>query len=416
MYGDFNNPASGGGTYFDLEKILTRIDGKPYGAYHDLDTPYPRGWVNKTMKFTLFIEKAQSDPFAPPTRCRIEVDSRKARIPVSMTSSKIRRIAVADFLFRTMYENCKRLGLDSALSSSGWSGPKGGDIQIAEPSQHVLEQSAVQITNSGQVIAQIAINLPARGRNILGEAAWTIFNQKLRDVIESSLIFDSLDAEMLEHHMKSVEDQVWLQDELDHRNLVAFVPNGAILPRVSGVDDRPLQTSPIRFKSPDEMEVSFQLPNAGTELSGMGIPKGVTVICGGGFHGKSTLLTALEFGVYPKIPGDGREFCVASPRAAKIRAEDGRAVEAVDISTFIQDLPFGKDTTCFSTSDASGSTSQVANIIEVSTFAVHHVYGDHDPPEEADNFECPYSATIFGKLHLRKDRGPMAQPLKLFLC
>jgi predicted ABC-class ATPase len=36
------------------------------------------------------------------------------------------------------------------------------------------------------------------------------------------------------------------------------------------------------------MEVSITLPHAGT-VTGMGICKGVTVIVGGGFHGKSTL-------------------------------------------------------------------------------------------------------------------------------
>jgi predicted ABC-class ATPase len=370
LYGDFNNPATGGGSYFDLEKALTNMDGKPYGAYHELDTPYPRGWVNKARKFTLYIEKAQSDPFASPTRCRIEVDSRRARIPVAFTSNKIRRVAVGDFLLRTMYENIKRMGMDSELPSSGWSGPKGGEISILEPCQHVLEQSAVYVDKYGQVKAQFTINLPARGRNIMGEAAWEIFDQKLPDIIESSLIYDALDPEAMDFHVKSVEDQAWLRDVLASRKLVGFIPNGAILPRVSGADDRPMQSSPIRFKSPKEFEVSFRLPNGGTELFGMGIPKGITLICGGGFHGKSTLLTALEYGIYPKVPGDGREFCAAAPKAVKIRAEDGRAVEAVDISTFIHNLPFGRETTCFSTPDASGSTSQAANIIEVSRMIV----------------------------------------------
>jgi predicted ABC-class ATPase len=96
----------------------------------------------------------------------------------------------------------------------------------------------------------------------------------------------------------------------------------------------------------------------------MGIPKGVTLIVGGGYHGKSTLLRAIERGVYNHIPGDGREWTVTVPSAVKIRAEDGRFVQKVDISPFIGTLPYGRETASFSTENASGSTSQAANIME----------------------------------------------------
>merc|ERR1719321_2345394 len=136
---------------------------------------------------------------------------------------------------------------------------------------------------------------------------------------------------------------------------------------MSGVDDRPLvpkDGSPlIAFKAPESMEVSVDLPNRG-RVTGMGIKKGVTLIVGGGFHGKSTLLKALELGVYPKIPGDGRELVATVPSAVKVRAEDGRSISNVNISPFIGNLPFGKTTADFSTADASGSTSQAANIVE----------------------------------------------------
>lgn len=42
----------------------------------------------------------------------------------------------------------------------------------------------------------------------------------------------------------------------------------------------------------------------------------------------------------------------------------GRSINRVDIRPFINNLPFGRDTSTFSTQDASGSTSQAANIIE----------------------------------------------------
>ena len=371
MYDTEDSPASttlgGGGSYTDLQRRLQQLDGKPYGAYHDLDTSNV-GWVNNEEGFALFVERAQSDPFAPPTRCRVIVDSATAQFPANLYSNRIRSMALADYVQRALHAQCKSLGADATLSGTGWSGPKGGDIQVLEPGQHVLEQSAVRIdSSSGNVIAQMTVNLPARGRTILGQAAEEILIRTLPQLIRKSLCYGSLQAAKLRHHVDSVEDQCWLQSQLDTKNLVAFVRNGSILPRRSGVDDRPMDSSSaIPFFSPDRLRISFALPNAKTTIEGMGIPKGITLVCGGGFHGKSTLLETLQVGIYPKIPGDGREFCVTSPSAVKIRAEDGRCIHSVDISPFINNLPFGKDTTCFSTLDGSGSTSQAANIIEVS--------------------------------------------------
>ena len=119
----------------------------------------------------------------------------------------------------------------------------------------------------------------------------------------------------------------------------------------------------VRFKSPSSMRGEIAVPY-GNPLTGMFVPKGVTLIVGGGYHGKSTLLEALERGVYDHIGGDGREYVLTDDTAFKIRAEDGRSIKNVDISMFINGLPNGKDTQHFHTEDASGSTSQAANVIE----------------------------------------------------
>lgn len=359
--------ANGGGSYDDLLNLLQRLDGKSYGAYHDLDTTLERGWVNSSFGFTLFVGRAQSDPFAAPTRCRVVVDANQAAFPPNLYSDRVRSMALADYLLRKLHDSCKRMGADNALEGKGWSGPKGGDISILEPCQHVLEQSAVRIDKNGNVIVQLTVNLPARGRNILGFAAVEIFSKTLPNLIQSSVLYRSVNVTKLQHHVESIADQVWLQNQLEAKNLVAFIRNGAVLPRISGNDDRPMDfNSAVKFESPKRLEITFTLPNSLNSISGMGIPQGITLICGGGFHGKSTLLQSIQGGIYPKIPGDGREFCVASLNSVKIRAEDGRAIQATDISNFINNLPFGKDTTCFSTPDASGSTSQAANIVEVS--------------------------------------------------
>lgn len=137
--------------------------------------------------------------------------------------------------------------------------------------------------------------------------------------------------------MQLAEDQEFIRHELSCRNLCAFVADGAILPRESGISSRPMKDS-IPFNSPESLRISMELPHQGT-ITGMGIPKGITLIVGGGYHGKSTLLNALELGVYNHIPGDGREYVITDNTAVKLRSEEGRFIKDVDISLFINDLP-----------------------------------------------------------------------------
>ena len=359
-----------GGSYRDLIDLVHRIDGQSYPAYRDIESS-SRGWTSSASpSFSLFVGRAQSDPFAKPTRCRVVVPASAAQFPAEAYSTKIRAIALSDYLNRALSAACVSLGADQAASGGGWSGAKGGNIQISCPGQNVLEQSAVVVDPLGNITVQFAINLPARGRTIQGDRAAQVF-ETLPKLIQQTLVFASLNSAKLKHHLQthvmSVEDQEWLRNQLDPSGLVAFVPDGAALPRASGADDRPMTgAGVVKFASPESLRVSFTLPNSQKVIQGMGIRKGVTLIVGGGFHGKSTLLSALQVGVYNKAPLDGREFCVADAKSVKVRAEDGRAVSSVDISPFINNLPFGKGTTCFSTEDASGSTSQAANIVEVS--------------------------------------------------
>jgi predicted ABC-class ATPase len=227
-------------------------------------------------------------------------------------------------LWRRLYDACKQNGADQSLrQGQAWSGPKGGDLGVAPPTQHVLEQSAVRICEGGAVAVQMTINLPARGRSILGHEAARILETVLGALLQET--FFKIDLHALWEHVQSIRDQKYVQDQLTAAGLVAFVRNGAILPRKSGVDDRRMGGC-IPFVSPPSLERKFELPNTGQSVTGMGIPTGVTLICGGGFHGKSTLLQTLQLGVYFKVPGDGREFCVTVPSATKIRAEDGRYV------------------------------------------------------------------------------------------
>eukprot|EP01105_Mastigella_eilhardi_P011546 TRINITY_DN2658_c0_g1_i2.p1 TRINITY_DN2658_c0_g1~~TRINITY_DN2658_c0_g1_i2.p1 ORF type:complete len:584 (+),score=147.69 TRINITY_DN2658_c0_g1_i2:42-1754(+) len=342
-----------------LSETLRRVDGRGYRAYGDA----LRGARFEFERFTLVVDHVQADPFAAPSRLRVRVPLAVAQFPQWAFSSKVRSIGSCDFLTRLFYDEAHALGADVRRGGS-WSGVKGGDISIERPTQQILERTSIAVT-SDAVEARFTASLPAQGRTILGRLAEQMLMDWLPRIVDASLLFvDRWGAAML-HHVDCYEDQECLRGQLRAAGLVAFVRDGAVLPRESGASDFPLHADcgAVPFASPPERRVSFTLPHYGT-VQGMGVPVGVTLIVGGGFHGKSTLLRSLEYGVYSHVPGDGREYVVSDANAIKVRAEDGRAVRSVDISGFIGALPYGRLTTDFSTTSASGSTSQAANIAE----------------------------------------------------
>lgn len=342
----------------DLEHTLRRIDGKGYKAYHDIYG----SWVFPT--FTLHVDKIQGDPYASPSRCRVTVPCHVANFPAALLSSPIRRTALCDYLTRSFGAAVRSSGGDVRADGGGWHGEKGGDMAVDAPGQHVLQRTSIIIHSDGSVEARFTVGLPARGRSVLGDWAAAVLVRNLPRYVDAGLQYQRQDKAAVARHVECVEDTDALRRMLPSIGLVAFVGDGSILPRKSGASDEPmLLREAVPFASPPSLAVELSLPNRG-RIRGMGIRKGVTLICGGGFHGKSTLLEALENGVYDKIPGDGRELIATDPSAVKIRAEDGRRVAVVDISPYISNLPMGRDTKCFSSADASGSTSQAANIQE----------------------------------------------------
>ncbi|MBE9123888.1 ABC-ATPase domain-containing protein [Tychonema sp. LEGE 07199] len=341
-----------------LRQHLLQLDNRNYKAYKEIQSSY------KFDEFTLIIDYVQGDPFASPSKFRVIVPPEIARIPRELFKSRSREIALRDYLTRQFdkatYSNSSKRGTG-----------KSGLIAVTRFGQEVLERTAAFIISStasniadlGGVELRFIMGLPAGGRSILGQQAAEMLCEDIPRIVSQSLKYSSLNAAECRRHVETVEDADWLRQQLAEKQLVAFVADGSILPRRSGVDNRPLLNDAVAFVSPPSLKVEFNCPNRG-EISGMGIPAGITLIVGGGYHGKSTLLRAIELGVYNKIPGDGREFVVANPAAVKIRAEDGRSVAGVDISPFISGLPQGRDTAQFYTENASGSTSQAANIIE----------------------------------------------------
>jgi len=335
----------------DLKRTLERIDKKGYKAYKDIQGEYA------FSRYRLMIDHVQGDPFASPSRVCVRVDRAPSGFLPDTTSSKSRTIALRDFLTRRFFRACKK-------NSRGNRGTgKSGLITIERPGQEILERSSMVI-DGDCVEARFWVGLPARGRRISGRDAQAMLLRELPVIVQNALFAHEIASRDLYRHIQLAEDADALRDQLGRMGLIAFVADGALLPRASGIDPRPLdEATAVPFLSPPEYKVKVALPNRG-EVSGMGIPKGVTLIVGGGYHGKSTLLNAIELGIYNHIHKDGRELCVTNAQTVKIRASDGRNIEKTDISPFINNLPLSKDTTAFSTENASGSTSQAANISE----------------------------------------------------
>ena len=333
----------------ELLTILCGIDRKGYPAYKTLHGTYQFG------DYILSIDHVQGDPFAAPSRLSIFVPRKKAGFPAVLLDTDYKRCAAADYILRMFG---KVLG--KYTFQAGGSG-KSGLIAVSRPGQEVLQRSACCFEPDGLRV-RFEVGFPAAGRTVLARELQKILFDYLPDCAHRSLFYRALPAGKLEQAVFLSEDQAYLRGQLDALGLCAFIADGSVLPRKSGVSDLPMEHA-TAFVSPESLAVTLTLPHHGV-IRGMGVRKGITVIAGGGYHGKSTLLKALERGVYNHIAGDGREFVLTQADAMKLRAEDGRKITNTDISLFINGLPNGTDTKHFSTLDASGSTSQAASIIE----------------------------------------------------
>ena len=333
----------------DLKNDLNKIDGRSYKAYKSLEGCYNFG------DYILSIDHVQGDPFASPSRVKIIISNKVAKFPGELFDEKYKRIAVCDFINRLFRKNIYKY--TEKISGSG----KSGLIEISKCGQQILERTSVVINNK-DIEVRFYVGFPAKGRSVLAKELEKILFSIIPQIVDNTLLYRNINSQVLDYKVRLLEDQLFIRESLNAKGLVAFIGNGSILPRESGVSSKPLKNGKM-FISPKELEVEFNTPNKGI-VKGMGIPRGITLIVGGGYHGKSTLLKAIELGVYNHIEGDGREFVITDDTALKVRAEDGRAVTKTDISLFINNLPNGKDTVNFYTENASGSTSQAANIIE----------------------------------------------------
>lgn len=335
----------------DLRQLLVSIDHKSYPAYKSTQGAYDFG------QYVLNIDHVQGDPFASPSNVSISLTHQKAGYPAEAFSSPWRKTALEDYLVRQFHQEIARYHFKAKGSG------KSGLIAISHPGPEVLARTACECTETG-ITARFEVGFPANGRTINSGELIKIFFDFLPRCIQQVFFYRSRKPAEVKAVADLADDQQYIRKQLIERNLVSFVADGSVLPRESGVSSRPMTgTGSVAFQSPASLQVTMELPHHGT-VTGMGIRKGITLIVGGGYHGKSTLLKALEAGVFNHISGDGREYVITDRTAMKLRAEDGRSVRNVDISLFINDLPNRKDTKNFSTEDASGSTSQAANVVE----------------------------------------------------
>lgn len=375
----------------ELREQLRNIDHKSYPLYKSLKGSY------RFAGYILHIDHVQGDPFAAPSDVRIVVDAKAAGFPEFARKDSLTREALADVLLREFEKQIHQFTFKARGSG------KSGLISISHPGQEVLRHTACEV-GTKEITMRFSIGFPANGRTINAKELDKILFDYLPVCVEHALYYQNLDAKSVRAAIDLAEDQQAIREQLQEMGLVAFVANGSVLPRESGISSHPMKGAK-EFVSPESLEVTMELPHKGP-IRGMGIRKGITLIVGGGYHGKSTILTALELGVYNHIAGDGREYVIADETAVKLRSEDGRFIKNVDISMFINDLPSKTDTHDFSTKDASGSTSQAAGIVESIEAGSHLFLLDEDT--SATNF-------MVRDAFMQKVVSPDKEPITPFL-
>ncbi|GBF08655.1 conserved hypothetical protein [Aeropyrum pernix] len=343
-----------------VESVLRRIDGRGYKAYKDLT-----GASEDLGRLEIRVTRVQGDPFAPPSV--VEVYVRGVSPPAGAHP-----VPYADYVHRLLSRVLPRYSMRGVGEGGS------GRLSVPTPSPIIIPRSAVEAQPRGDgvwsLLLRVWAGLPSRGRRVLGRAARELLLERLPKAVLT--VLDEVKGDGVEQHITVWKDQEHIRSRLEDMGLYAFVGDGSILPRKCGGCWEPLEDA-VPFESPPSMRVEIELPS-GKVVSGMGLPRGVTTITGPAFHGKTTLAEAIAQGVWNHIPGDGRELVVSDHMLAYVESENGRWVSCVDASPFIEALPGGVDTRCFTTPDASGATSIAASIQEYVEAGASGVLFDED--------------------------------------
>ena len=354
-----------------LAERLRRIDGGPWAQYKQIVGEHEVG------EFRLLVDHVPPDPFAGAARVRLVATRDPRRVPEAWSAGRNARVAAEDTIARDAAEALRR------LDTGGRTGPGRGSVSMQSLGPGVVERSAVRLKQD-RIELRLHVDLPAAGRRVRGLQAATLLTEELPRFALAALTFSRERCARVEAALRRTADHAEMQRQLRERGLVAFLADGALLPRASGVDSGPRRDGleqPLAV--PDALAFTLE-DAAGQPVRGLGIPAGVTVIVGGAFHGKTTLLESIAHGVAPKRDGDGRERVVTVGDAVTVRAEDGRSVRQVDLGGFFERLPSGVDVRRFDTEKASGSTSQAAGLVEALELGTSLLLIDED--KAATNF------------------------------
>lgn len=335
-----------------LSKLLHELDGAAYKHYQVL-----AGQCFDHQNFRLGFHHIQGSAGAfPASIIHLGLAPPFFKLPEACLANAARKMATADYLVRQFTKAAQK----HTQPNRGTQGSGSYQPEVLPP--QVLERNLVRFS-AQEIEIRFRISLPgSRDNRILGHEADEMLTHELPRVVAElrQMAMGNFD---LKNHCDGIEDMLALQSQLNRHGLVAFVADHALLPRQSGRSEAPLSPKGQRFNTPENLATYIRLPHAG-RIRGLGIRKGVNVLVGGGFHGKSTLLNALAKAVYPHIPGDGREQVASHPETAFVCSEEGRAINQVNISGFMGQMPNEHDPRQFSTQNASGSTSQAAAIVE----------------------------------------------------
>ena len=346
----------------EFRRLITSINGRGYGAYKRLlgNEAFFKG-------FNLRLTHIQGDPHAPPSHAEVWVHkSRLEPLTQFMESDSV--IPLTDYLSRNLHKVLRKLSRRCGEGNSCYLG-------IPKPSPRILKRSSVELEKD-HVIIRFFVGLPSQGRRVSGREAIKLLTEVIPEGINSVITSSLNEFERIKKHIKIFKLQEGVRSWLVRNNYFFFIGDGSILPRRASFSEEPLPNA-VRFSSPESLRIEVCVKGAGC-IKGLGIKDGVTVITGGAYHGKTTLLEGVIDGIYDHILDDGREHVISAPDTYLVRAEDGRVVTHVDISSLMRDLPDGTSTKDFSTLDASGSTSMAASIMELIELGVKHLVLDED--------------------------------------
>jgi len=328
------------------DKLLT-LEGKPYQAYKSLEGTY------RFERFVLSLDRVAQDPgISSPMRVR--VDQAEARFPTDLWSTRTRKVALEDFIARRWHETIRKV-MRAPHAGRGAYGIEAGGQQI-------LERTACRITEDWLEIRG-TITWPSDARKTAPKIAQAMMTEDVPQLIDGALIYGNHNPSAVQRHVQLAEDAEALRGQLVEHGLIAFIADGAVLPR-EHTSGKPVLSHLVTWQSPPELRVTLTLPHRGP-VTGLGVPRGITVIIGPPFSGRSTFIHALAACVYPHIPGDGREFSATVADAVLVTAEEGRRIEGVNLHPFITHLRTGEDVAQYRTEQAAPLLSQAAALVEV---------------------------------------------------